>query len=217
MEQDGLVEVGEYRRELGASLQRMFENALDWEHLPHLHAGSFGSIDIIEADAAGWRASAAMAGGGAPLELELRLDARAGRWVTTTRAGGRIVSRIVTDAVATGARSCAIHVRFEAAGIAEARRAAVGGYYRQLYTQLYDEDEAMMTARQRSLDAPDPGFRDVGGHRIPNACPHLGLPLDAVPDEHGIVTCPWHGYRFDAATGVCVSGARRGWAPRPSA
>ena len=34
--------VGTYRRVLPVNLERMFENALDWEHLPHLHSSSFG-------------------------------------------------------------------------------------------------------------------------------------------------------------------------------
>lgn len=218
VEQDGLVEVGDYRRMLGASLARMFENALDWEHLPHLHSGSFMSIKLIDSDAGGWRAEAAMPGSGAALDLELRLEvdsAYSGRWVTTTRVGGRVVGRIVTDAEAAGERACRIHVRFFAAGVAAADRAAVGAYYAKLYAQLYDEDEAMMTARQRAIDAPDRSYRDVGGYRIPAACPHLGLPLDAEPDSGGIVTCPWHGYRFDARTGKCVSGAQCNWQVQP--
>ena len=215
MEQDGLVMVGEYRRDLAASLARMFENALDWEHLPHVHAGSFSSIELTRQNASGFRANMVLAGSAVPMELDLLIDRAIGRWVSTTRIGARVVSRIVTDAVATGDRSCTIHARFEVADIADDQREAVGNYYRRLYARLYDEDEAMMIARQHSIDAPDPGFRDAGGYTIPNACPHLGLPLDAVPDEHGIVTCPWHGYRFDAATGKCVSGAPCGWLLQP--
>ena len=34
-------------------------------------------------------------------------------------------------------------------------------------------------------------------------CPHALGPLDDVePDVDGLITCPWHGYRFDLATGV---------------
>ena len=40
-----------------------------------------------------------------------------------------------------------------------------------------------------------------------NACGHVGLPLDrGVCDaEAGTITCPWHGFRFDADTGACLS------------
>jgi len=44
-----------------------------------------------------------------------------------------------------------------------------------------------------------------------NACPHVGLPLDAVPgrflDPRGQhLVCGAHGARFRVADGVCVSG-----------
>jgi nitrite reductase/ring-hydroxylating ferredoxin subunit len=32
-------------------------------------------------------------------------------------------------------------------------------------------------------------------------CPHWLGPLDASEVADGCVTCPWHGYRFDVATG----------------
>lgn len=33
-------------------------------------------------------------------------------------------------------------------------------------------------------------------------CPHMLGPLDeCAPDEHGTITCPWHGYRFDIVSG----------------
>ena len=36
-----LPHVGTYRRVLPVSLVRMYENTLDWEHLPHVHESSF--------------------------------------------------------------------------------------------------------------------------------------------------------------------------------
>jgi hypothetical protein len=51
-----LVEVGRYTRDLGASIDRLYENALDWEHLPHLHKSDFASIAVIAHSHAGWQA-----------------------------------------------------------------------------------------------------------------------------------------------------------------
>ena len=48
--------VGTYRRVLPVSVERMYENALDWEHLPYVHAGSFKAIEPIDAGPWGWRA-----------------------------------------------------------------------------------------------------------------------------------------------------------------
>jgi nitrite reductase/ring-hydroxylating ferredoxin subunit len=210
------VHVGRYVRDLGASVTRMFENALDWEHLPHLHATSFASIRLIEADATGWLAEATLPADARPLMLDLRL--RDSGWVTRTTRDGELLGEIRTVAEVTGERSCRVTVDFMVAGLPEAQRAAVGAYYQRLYAKLYDEDEAMMVARQAAIDnraATRGGWRTVrladGDYAVPRACPHLALPLDAEPDGEGVITCRWHGYRFDARTGRCVSGAACGW------
>jgi len=39
-------------------------------------------------------------------------------------------------------------------------------------------------------------------------CPHLGGPLDEGEIEAGAVVCPWHGYRFDCASGRGPEGQR---------
>ena len=49
-----LTRVAEYRRDIRASLERVWENVLDWEHLPHLHATSFGYCELDEAGDWGW-------------------------------------------------------------------------------------------------------------------------------------------------------------------
>ncbi len=38
-----------------------------------------------------------------------------------------------------------------------------------------------------------------------NACVHQGLSLDGGMLDDGLVVCPWHGFRFDASTGECVT------------
>jgi nitrite reductase/ring-hydroxylating ferredoxin subunit len=40
-----------------------------------------------------------------------------------------------------------------------------------------------------------------------NRCAHQGLPLDdaEVDAENGTITCPWHGFCYDSATGECTS------------
>ena len=46
--------VATYRRRVHASLERVWENVLDWEHLPHLHDTSFDYCSLDEAGL-GWR------------------------------------------------------------------------------------------------------------------------------------------------------------------
>ena len=44
---------------------------------------------------------------------------------------------------------------------------------------------------------------NVGGtfHAIDNTCPHRGGPLGEGVLESTVITCPWHGWRFDVTTG----------------
>ena len=35
-------------------------------------------------------------------------------------------------------------------------------------------------------------------------CPHQGGPLDEGGITDGLVTCPWHGWEFNVATGECT-------------
>ena len=213
-----LVAVGCYRRDLGASLDRLFENALDWEHLPHVHAGSFADIRLIDDGPDGWQAEAWLADG-RPVALSLALDRDSRRWVTRTAVDGRIASEIRTEAEATGPDSCRVAVEFAVANVAEERCAAVGAYYQRLYAALYDEDERLMIARAAAIRRGPQALKerrsvtlaDGSAHAVPLYCPHQGLPLEAEPDAKGIITCPWHGYRFDVRSGRCVSGQACLW------
>lgn len=38
-----------------------------------------------------------------------------------------------------------------------------------------------------------------------NACAHLGLALDDGEVEDGIITCPYHGFRYDLSSGECLT------------
>lgn len=38
-----------------------------------------------------------------------------------------------------------------------------------------------------------------------NECVHQGLSLDGGSLADGVITCPWHGFRFDASSGECIS------------
>lgn len=204
--------VGDYVRELAAPLPRLIENALDWEHLPHQHATDFTSISLTSADQTGWSADVMLPGGTA-LTLDLRIDEDRLGWVTNSRSEDRVVSRIESRAEVVSVASCSVSVRFFA-DVPEADAAKAGAFYRLLYSRLYDEDEAMMVARQQAILRGPEALRetrtvvlaDGETAQMPIYCPHQGLPIDAEPDAQGIVACPWHGYRFDVRTGACVSG-----------
>jgi len=154
----GLSLAAVYEREVAASLDRIWENVLDWEHLPWLHSSSFLAIREVEAERLGWRACVLLPHPGAPRPawIEVRIDRASGRYVTRTLAGVGQGTEIWTHLEPMAERRTRITVEFHlprsgAAGNAEIRGA--GAVYTALYTRLWDEDESMMLRRQEVLDA----------------------------------------------------------------
>lgn len=231
--------VGTYRRAMAVSLERMYENALDWEHLPYVHGSSFGAITVQDSGRWGWRA-ALVDSRGRDSEIELRLDRQSRRWITRNLSGGALGSEIWTHVFVTGERSIEIVVDFFVPGVVEADRDKTGEAYTRLYHQLYDEDEAMMLKRQSELDERfQPSnekalqlppraelrlphsfelsgrkhvLREVNGELVAHAavCPHQMGPLDSAQLIAGEIICPWHGYRFRLADGVRVNPGANG-------
>ena len=147
--------VGSYQRRMPVSLDRMYENALDWAHLPFLHHGSFASIELLDAGDWGWRATLVSAHRGAQPEafvVQLSLDRKHRRWISSTLEGPGAGSEIWTHVFEYGPRDIAIQADFFVPGVALDQKARVGAGYQQLYQGLYDEDEAMMLGRQNALD-----------------------------------------------------------------
>lgn len=247
--------VASYRRTLDVSIDRIWENALDWEHLPHLHASTFATIELLErsADPDLWRARVEVRGlYRQQIVLELRTDRPRLSYVTRTLSGIGRGTEVRTQLQPRGERSTDIVVEFQLA-VPRLVAPLAGAAYRRLYDRLWSEDLAMMRHRQRVLDAaaarrevrsradraieptspaphgigpahelrartpllvttPQGVFRvvsigsDLLAHTV--QCPHLGGPLDAAAVVDGVITCPWHGYRFDVRTGRPV-GAHR--------
>lgn len=150
-----IAPVGNYRRVLPVSLERLYENAIDWAHLPYLHRTSFSKIECVEDGAWGFRARV----WGQPYDehrmflIELILDRENRRWITSTLEGFGRGSKIVTDATPMGDRETHIDANFFVPRVAPDRISEIANYYRNLYTRLYDEDVSMMSVRQAQLDA----------------------------------------------------------------
>ncbi|MEZ5559496.1 MAG: Rieske (2Fe-2S) protein [Pseudomonadales bacterium] len=229
--------VGSYRRLLPVSLERMYENALDWEHLPYVHEGSFAAIDCEASGPWGWRAAVVTPRGQRSV-IELRLDRSCHRWITRNLSGPNLGAEIWTHVFQLAPQRLEIVVDFFVPGVAEEQRSRVGAAYAALYARLYDEDVAMMVERQRQLDRRIDRARDdervlqlgprdqldlpravvLGGRDFvvaesagmlvvfPAQCPHQLGPLSATGLDDGVLTCPWHGYRFDVRTGANLSG-----------
>jgi nitrite reductase/ring-hydroxylating ferredoxin subunit len=224
-----LTLVASYDRVIKASTERVWENVLDWEHLPHLHSSSFNHVDLDEAGAWGWRTWSNVE---KTSHVELCVDDS--QYVARSYQAGNQVSEIWTY-LTPEKEHTNIHVEFYGTNIAADAIDKIGSNYLGLYQRLWDEDEAMMIERQRRLNQSrsaettlDLGPRGDLENRLPitvqlkggefrimainnkliassTICPHRLGPLSVIDSNDQTVTCPWHGYRFDIETGQCVS------------
>ncbi len=197
-----------YRRRVRASQARVWENVLDWEHLPWLHRHAFASCERLEASREGWRARVRLPAG-AEILLELEVEAGRGRYVARTCEGPGAGTEIWTEVRPAGPAETDIEVAFHVPGVAEAPGGPVGEAYRRLYARLWDEDEAMMRRRQAVLDAgllrtaPAPGTLALGPAaalraRAPLVVDAGGVPLRVVAlgselHAHAAVCPHWGG------------------------
>jgi nitrite reductase/ring-hydroxylating ferredoxin subunit len=145
-------------RELPVSIERLYENTIDWEHLPYLHRSTFSRIECIDAGDWGFRARVWSQPHDEQRKfvIELRLDRGLRRWITSTLEGRGAGTEIWTHAFQLAERQTLVVVDFFVPGLDPARRAEVGRRYIDLYTRLYDEDFSMMSERQAQLDTAWP-------------------------------------------------------------
>lgn len=149
------VSVRVYRRAVRATLERIWENVLDWEHLPWLHRSSFRAIELLDADRRGWRARVEFAEGlgGGTAEIEVVVARDDLFYTTRTLSGVGAGTEIVTTLEAVADSTTGIAVDFRVPGVPPDQRELVGDAMQTLYATLWDEDEAMMVERQAVLDA----------------------------------------------------------------
>jgi len=146
-----LPHLGTYRRDLPVNLERMYENTLDWEHLPHVHNSTFTAIECEDYGTWGWRARVQNHQGDWQL-LELRLEKALHRWVTRTLEGRFVGSEIWTHAFSISERRIEVVIDFFIPGVSPEHREKLRLAYSRVYQRLYDEDLSMMAQRQRQLD-----------------------------------------------------------------
>ncbi len=148
-----LSQVGVYRREVKASLARIWENVFDWEHLPSLHARDFAACALIDRGGWGWRIRLVNQPGDETKAqvLEMRADRVAHRYVVTTLEGPGASSEIRVQLTARAARDTGVEVTFHVPEHRPERLARIGASYIEAYERLWDEDEVMMRERERAL------------------------------------------------------------------
>jgi nitrite reductase/ring-hydroxylating ferredoxin subunit len=227
---------GTYRRRVAASVARIRENVLDWEHLPALHASSFAACELVDSDSDGWRVRLVNTGSDAPQILKLYIAPDTSGYRVVTEAGFGTGSEIRVAVTPRAAHQTEIVVDYHVPEADPDRLAMIGRAFVAIYKRLWDEDEAMMVAREVALAprlraatrvdlGPEAALQlpvnfDLGSgqYRLVShdgtlvahsrICPHWLGPLDGAIAGDGTVTCPWHGYRFDVCTGR--SADRRG-------
>jgi nitrite reductase/ring-hydroxylating ferredoxin subunit len=164
---DRLHHLGTYVRKLPVSLSRMMENAYDWEHLPFVHPQAFADIALAEQGEWGWRCKAELPKGAGAQLIELLVDKDAHYWATTVLEGLGAGVQIHTKAKALdGPQNIEVEVRFYHPQKPENQAQAdmLKAMLTQQYTELYDQDEALMMERQAALDKKR-GAANSHGHQ----------------------------------------------------
>lgn len=185
--------LGNYERRLPVTLTRMMENAHDWEHLPFVHASSFGDIDLIDSGPWGWRAKLGVPSGGHQL-IDLIVDADHHYWVSTVISGMGAGTEIHTQATRVSAAEIDIDVRFYLPDTpADPSIGAVALHYlRGQYAQLYDEDLGLMEGRQSALDDRQ------RWRQVDQTADERSLNIGAIADldTSAVHTVEWRGHRY---------------------
>lgn len=154
MDTKSLTLVATYHRTIRASLERIWENVRDWEHLPWLHRASFRSVELLEQTPISWRARVTMPPADAPreAEIELQMDTPNLRYWSRTLSGQGAGGEILTRLTPVEVHRTNIVVEFRALVANPKQADAAGAAYVRLYQRLWDEDEQMMKRRQELID-----------------------------------------------------------------
>jgi len=154
MDTNELTLVATYRRTIHASLDRIWENVLDWEHLPWLHRKSFATIRLIDQTPEGWRARVTLAPAATARHavIEIQTDVPHLCYWSRTLEGQGAGGEILTCLSPVSAHATDIVVEFRSPSLPPEKAQRLGGAYVQLYTRLWDEDERMMRRRQALLN-----------------------------------------------------------------
>ena len=190
-----LVLAGVYKRTVAASLDRIWENVFDWEHLAHLHESSFTTCELIERGNAGWRVALTFRGGAATQIIELRADRANGRYVSKTLAGDGAGTEIRVMLTELAPHSTDVRVEFHLPECDSVRLARLGEAYCAAYARLWDEDEAMMRHREAALARPKRTVpADASIDLGPEAAVRKALPLN-----FELCTVPFRIVEFDGS------------------
>jgi nitrite reductase/ring-hydroxylating ferredoxin subunit len=201
----GLALAATYSREVRAGIERIWENVLDWEHLPALHESYFNHVALIEIDSSGWRVELTKTPGAADrrMLLELEIDRAKARYRVRILAGDGMGTEICTLLEACGPQRTAIEVRFYLPERQPERLAALGEKYRASYARLWDQDEAMMVRREALLARLRMRSRGSGASLRLGLLSELRLPLLVELDGEPLRILELEGGELVAHSTIC--------------
>jgi nitrite reductase/ring-hydroxylating ferredoxin subunit len=220
------------RGEVPVGMERLHEIALDWQRLPHVHRRYIRAIVCLGSGPAGWRARLTAADG-ATWEALLVLDRadRSCRIRLWQDPGTSLLAQVTAEPQPPGHTQVLVTLF-----VADQPAAGGDDRWSGILDDFWVGDVDMVAERQRQIDRRVDGAgadrrRDLGrredlalplafqlGGRefllaeaddlllaVPRRCPHQLGPLDGALVGR-VLTCPWHGYRFDAVTGDNLTG-----------
>ena len=210
-----------YRREIGASVDRIFENVFDWEHLPALHDTYFTAIERLDGGDWGWRVRLSRPPSTPEREQVLRLevDRERRRYTAVFEEGVGAGTRFWTLLTPLGPHRTAIEVRYYLPEARPGRLSTLGTKYLASCERLWSEDEAMMRHREMAqararawAAAPRPPALPVPlgprtALRLPLAVEFAGRPFRVLELDDGSLAahstvCPhWLGPLDEAPVG----------------
>jgi nitrite reductase/ring-hydroxylating ferredoxin subunit len=176
-----------YRREVGASIDRIFENVFDWEHLPALHDTYFTAIEHLDGGDWGWRVRLSRPPSTPDRDQVLRLEAdrERQRYTAVFEAGIGAGTRFWVQLTPLAPQRTAIEVLYYLPEAEPDRLAMLGSKYLASCERLWSEDEAMMQHREMAeararawAAAPRPAADPVPLGPLAGLLPRLPLVVD---------------------------------------
>lgn len=142
-----------YRRRVQASLERVWESVLDWEHLPVLHPWSVAECYLLETHARGWtiRLHAHTRKGLSQTVQRLDTDRARNAYMLKTVEGVGEGTEIRSLLTQLGPDETDINIGIFVAEADEARLDVIGTGYLEMFARLWDEAEVMMRHRESQL------------------------------------------------------------------
>lgn len=149
-----LLKIAGYKRHINSNHERMFENVLDWEHLPHLHSRTFSSINLLAKGEKTLKFEVGLWPAIFGLKQTIRLQACKLRGIWNVRVISGFMQGLIIRSCVSPETPEGFEVRIDFY-IPRTKwyLAPLGPVLKFSYHRLYDEDVAMMTSRQIFLDS----------------------------------------------------------------